>query len=219
MRDRSRSAIGGIACVAMLLAGCQATGSPLDEPAPSSGVATSGAGGSTDGASAGGSTDGTSAGGSTDGAATPTDTPAPPAGPPGPDANAVGDLAVMNQRPHCDFLPNGGINGGDVVSVSVHVSWDSITLPSRTVPIRATTSSGDSGQEDTTVDRTPDTLTAIQFTPNPGDFGTTLRITLTVDPDNVIPETNPNNNVSTVSFPLPGPRPVVAMADLPCSMP
>lgn len=136
----------------------------------------------------------------------------------GPDPGAVGDLQIQSQGPHCDFIPNGSLSGGDEVSVSVHITWTGAAPPDRLVPIAATTASGDSTSLNTAVDTSSDGLTAIQFVPQPSDFGTTLQITITLDPDNAIPETDPTNNVAHVSFPLPGPRPTQALTDLPCSM-
>ncbi len=143
----------------------------------------------------------------------------PPASQPaGPDAGAVGDLEIRSQGASCDFVPNGSLDGGDEVIVWLHVTWTGDAPPGQLVPIAVATTSGDSGQLNVSVSNSPTGTAAISFVPQPSDFGTTLQITITVDPANVIPETDPDNNVSHVSFALPGPRPTSAQTNLPCSM-
>ena len=114
-----------------------------------------------------------------------------------------GDLSLAPTEELCAYQPGGLPDGSDALQLFVRIQ--AAGLPARPVQVGATSDTGLSGS---VVAGIGDIGLALAV--GPEDSGTTPVVTVTVDPDDALPETNEDNNTLRVKAQMPTCRVPVA---------
>jgi len=118
-------------------------------------------------------------------------------GPQGPQSN----LDIYWVQPlECAIVARGGTGGADGLTIFVGLRSGGETVDSL-VPVRASTDSGGSSSANAAAGS--DGSTAVQVNLAAGDYGRTLAVTVTADPDNTISESNKSNNTLNIAIDMP----------------
>lgn len=124
------------------------------------------------------------------------------------------DLALFTE-PHCDFIPNGSLNGKDELTIWVGVRNNGPGDLGSLAPFAVTSDTGLAGGGNTALSTTQPG-TPVQVELRPGDFSRSHTFTIVADPENKIVEANESNNTLGIVVTLPS-RPA-STTDVPCTV-
>jgi CARDB len=135
----------------------------------------------------------------------------------GNNSNSIGtggpDLALSAPQ-RCSIVPGGSLSGADALTIEIAIINNGPGSISQLVPYALSSDGGLSGTGNAAVS-TDGGVTPMQVDLQAGDYNQDQQFTITVDPKNVIPETNENNNTLSVTVSLPS-QPT-SPTDVPCS--
>jgi hypothetical protein len=127
------------------------------------------------------------------------------------------NLVASPDNAQCSYVPNGHLSGADLLNVHFYFLIIGGNPPDAgPVRVAGTSDTGLSAGHTGGPHNQAETVT--QFALRPEDFGRSHNLTITVDPQNQVPETDESDNRIRVSLSLPSPRPSSTVDPLPCSV-
>jgi hypothetical protein len=121
---------------------------------------------------------------------------------------------TLSAPQRCSIVPRGSLSGADALTIEIAIINNGPGSISQLVPYTLSNDGGLSGSGNTALS-TDGAVTPMQVDLQASDYDQDQQFTLTVDPNNVIPESNENNNTLSVTVSLPS-QPT-SPTDVPCS--
>ena len=132
-------------------------------------------------------------------------------------AEATFNLIASPDNGSCSYIPNGHLSGADLLNVHFFflIIGGNPEDVGRLLSVRGSSDTGLSSSHNSAPNNQAETVA--QFALRPDDFGRSHSITISVDAENAVPETNESDNTVRVSVSLPSPRPGGTIDPLSCS--